>query len=326
MAENVLGESCPRVDCNNLTRAEFQPYPDISGNGALIGFMGTAYLVLLLVLANFLVAYNPVRDPFHFRRPQGVVIDEKQWWRPNPIDLKLVRFIRRFRLLSFTEETSARLQVAFDETIISLCDIQLVTGLGILISCYILLQCGLDAYHWQIAMYLGWFSAVTHLSGLTVLRRYLNTYVWTKYVRYSSMLSLLVLLLVGLVPTVCFFRQGYEYWNLRGNEKWLPDLEMTGQWQAMIFSVVQLVFGFGIRSVKLFQPLSRTIRTGIRRPLSDRLKRLLLKLSRSKSPNEHREILKTKLILNPALAVFVACRITADMFSSTLFEVLLTST
>lgn len=210
-----------------------------------------------------------------------------------------------------------------------------MTGLGILISCYILLQCGLDAYHWQIAMYLGWFSATTHLSGLTVLRRYLNTYVWTKYVRYSLMLSLLVLLLVGLVPTgyfspnppysfppeVCFFRQRYEYWNLRGNEKWLPDLAMTGHWQAMVFSVVQLVFGFGTRSVKLFHPLSRTIRIGIRRPLSDRLKKLLLKLSRSRSSNEHREILKTKLVLKPALAVFFSCRITADMFSSTLFEV-----
>ncbi|KAF6827571.1 hypothetical protein CPLU01_09040 [Colletotrichum plurivorum] len=321
MAEDTLAESCPLMDCNDLTEAELQPYPDISGNGVLIGFIGTAYLVLLLVIANILVAYDPVKDPFDFKRRQGVEIDEKNWWRPNPIDLRLLRYIRRFKLFSFSEETSARLQIAFDEGHYLFVDIQLVTSLGILISCYILLQCGLDAYHWQIAMYLGWFSAVTHLSGLTVLRRYLNTYVWTKYVRYSLMLSLLVLLIVGLVPTLCFFRQGYEYWNLRGNEKWLPDLEMTGQWQAMVFSVVQLIFGFGTRSVKLFPTLSRTIQTGIRRPLSDRLKKLLLNLSRSRSSNEHHKMLKTKLILKPALAVFFACRITADMFSSTLFEV-----
>lgn len=68
-----------------------------------------------------------------------------------------------------------------------LCDVQVVTGLGILISGFVLLRCGLDAIHSQIAVFLAWFSTVTHLSGLEVLRTHLNTYVWSKHLRFSLM-------------------------------------------------------------------------------------------------------------------------------------------
>lgn len=73
--------------------------------------------MLLLVVANFLVAYDPVKDPFNIRRRQGVEIDEKNLWRPNPIDFRLLRSIRKFKLFSFSEETFARIQIAFDEVI-----------------------------------------------------------------------------------------------------------------------------------------------------------------------------------------------------------------
>lgn len=81
----------------------------------LIGFIGTAYLVLLLVVANFIVAYDPEKHPFHCGKAHDAEIDYGNWWQPNPIDLRLLRFIRRCKILSFNDQMAAKLRVAFDE-------------------------------------------------------------------------------------------------------------------------------------------------------------------------------------------------------------------
>lgn len=52
-------------------------------------------------------------------------------------------------------------------------DLQILTGISILISGYAQLECGLSCYHWQVLVYLAWFSSLTHLSCLTLLRNYL---------------------------------------------------------------------------------------------------------------------------------------------------------
>ncbi|KAF6826262.1 hypothetical protein CMUS01_09504 [Colletotrichum musicola] len=51
-------------------------------------------------------------------------------------------------------------------------DIQIITGLAILISAFHGLERSLSGYHWQIIIYTAWFSAVTHLAALTHLRNF----------------------------------------------------------------------------------------------------------------------------------------------------------
>ncbi|KAK3897027.1 hypothetical protein C8A05DRAFT_20128, partial [Staphylotrichum tortipilum] len=50
--------------------------------------------------------------------------------------------------------------------------VQLFTGIGILLAGYIGMSCT-SAYHWQLLVYLAWFSNLTHIACLTALRRYL---------------------------------------------------------------------------------------------------------------------------------------------------------
>ena len=63
---------------------------------------------------------------------------------------------------------------------------------------------GLSAYHFQIATNLAWFSNLTHIAGLTVLRKYLNQHPLEKKLRWAFMAVLAVMLLVSMGPTVFF--------------------------------------------------------------------------------------------------------------------------
>lgn len=76
--------------------------------------------------------------------------------------------------------------------------------MSILIGGFICLDENLSALHWQIITYLAWFSCVTHLSGLTVLRRYFQARPWEKSLRITLMFILLVILIVAIVPSGFF--------------------------------------------------------------------------------------------------------------------------
>lgn len=241
-----------------------------------------------------------------------------------------------------------------------LCDAQLLTGLSILISGYILLNSGLDAYHWQILTYLAWFSTVTHLSGLSVLRSHLSKHLRGKYVRFCLMCCLLVMLLVAIVPTAFFdwteaetyLHQQFSgdrklefnassaqpssfavcYFNLTyGNERfsrsllhqdaWLnklyPSPSSLNSWQAMVMSAVLLAYGFCTRAIRLFQPLSHAVNNGVRGRTSHMIQFSLSWLAsrRPLSP------MWKRLVVKPAVAIFLMLRLTADLITSMLGEV-----
>ncbi|KAK1999796.1 hypothetical protein LX36DRAFT_655132 [Colletotrichum falcatum] len=333
MSSDETASHCPTIDCHNMTDRPLQPYADISGAGVLIGFVGTAYLVLLLVILNYFLAFDPNEDPFkgHAATRENY---ETSHWRPNPIDQRLITWLRKSTLLM--PSTRKRLRAAFDEAIIMMCDVQLVTGIGILASGYMLLQCGLDACHWQIAVYLAWFSTVTHLSGLNILRGYLSTTPWAKHVRVLLMSALLVLVIVGLVPTgffkrsnfssqaICYFNQGYGDWQRSATYKTYRPVQKTAEWQAMVMSVILLVFGFVSRSFKLFRPLSIAFRAHMRTPISRFMQRIITKQLGERrsgaSPRWRREV-KLRVITRPAVATFLMVRLSCDLFGSTVFEV-----
>jgi arginine exporter protein ArgO len=83
-------------------------------------------------------------------------------------------------------------------------DLQIVTGLSILISGFSQLHCGLSTYHWQVLVYLAWFSSLTHLCCLTFLRNYLFNHPGQRLWRLVSMFVIVLMLVVALVPTGYF--------------------------------------------------------------------------------------------------------------------------
>jgi hypothetical protein len=85
-----------------------------------------------------------------------------------------------------------------------MCDIQIVTGLGILVSGFTNLRCGISAYHFQIIVHLAWFSSLTHLCALTALRRHFHRHQVEKSVRLLLMIVLAIMLIAALAPTAFF--------------------------------------------------------------------------------------------------------------------------
>ncbi|KAK8128867.1 hypothetical protein PG984_009975 [Apiospora sp. TS-2023a] len=343
-------------DCLDEDRLPLEAYGDISGLGVIIGFVGTGYLVLILMILNYLISYDPTQCPWPGQ-------EAKFRWRANPADVLFLRWIRRIKETDpnpFRGRASL-LQRSFEKvSILSLCDIQIATGLSILTSAFILgPQCGLDAYHWQMIVHLAWFSAVTHLSGLFALRGYIAKRRLVKYIRVGLMFCLVIMLLVATVPTVffnwntrlddsssspytaadpesaavCFLNLNYgvQHFNDRVKSKsdgpseypyrriGYEDLQHTHKFQTTIFSVVMLVFGLTTRSVKLFGPLSRSFSKFLREPVSTISQEYLKKVAQRQS-KKHGGLWKD-VFITPALAMFMTLRLTVVLAGSMLAEV-----
>jgi len=95
-------------------------------------------------------------------------------------------------------------------------DLQIISGIAILVSGYATLTSPLSVYHWGVIVRLAWFSTITHLAALTCLRTYLFQNQSKRPVRLFLMGSLALLLLtavafsgrIDLDPTqhaICYF-------------------------------------------------------------------------------------------------------------------------
>ncbi|KAK3998185.1 hypothetical protein QBC44DRAFT_363714 [Cladorrhinum sp. PSN332] len=181
------------LDCFAEPR-ELQSNPHIGGTGVLVGFMGTAWFVVMLVIVYYLLAFDPLKSPCWTpggsgHSPRATTSDD---FTPNIVDQFVVSGVRWVgRLLgSHLREGRAsqpiyqwfsrwlldrsRWETAFRVAILSMRDIQILTGLGILLSRYIGLSCYVSAYHWQLVVDLAWLSNLTHVACITVLRGYLH--------------------------------------------------------------------------------------------------------------------------------------------------------
>ncbi|RSL41343.1 hypothetical protein CEP53_012810 [Fusarium sp. AF-6] len=276
----------------NITNGERYPESndDIEGPGVLVGFLGTTWLMVAMIIVHYLAFFDPELDPFRnvgsgSREP---VNEPNATFKPNPIDIMLLGFIRRrcrqlrSRWSSKDRRSTAglsRLQQSMTRCILSFVDLQLIAGLGILISGFISVTNDLPAYHWSILVYLAWLSNISHLSGLTALRGYLHS----------------LLLLVRLVPTAffnwrgddireapetfslaepmslakCFFSPGLLKVYREQQESYEQKARQEGQdipltpffeshaFQVMIISLVLLVLNFSSKFLSMFVRISK---------------------------------------------------------------------
>lgn len=253
-----------------------------------------------------------------------------------------------------------------------MCDLQLLTGISILVSGYVDVRCGFSAYHWQIVVYLAWFSSVTHLSGLTSVRHTGHAHSLERIPRTIFSTIFFVMLVTAMVPT------GYLPWSswammnepqmftsvaclfdprrapalakshrvqdcmetaflyAQGDTRtWCQDQEDrlslvdTVDFQAMVFSVLLLTFGFLTRLIKLWKPLQRFFFLFVQRPLTRLLQRMLFLLERRYVRDEQTIVsdkrqekgLSYFLINRPITAWLLFARMNVDCLTSFTSEV-----
>ena len=132
----------------------------------------------------------------------GYITDSLDNAQLNAIDLQARNILQRLLFLKpLPQEQDSNTQKAMEirneallRFILTFSDQQLVTGLAVLIASFAK-QCTITGFNFQIATALAWFSSVTHLAFLSVLRHYLNDRSRMLYIRLIGMVIILGLLL-----------------------------------------------------------------------------------------------------------------------------------
>lgn len=235
-------------------------------------------------------------------------------------------------------------------------DIQILSGLAILISGFIAMPCGLSAFHWQIIVYLAWFSSLTHLAVLTFLRQRLYHWRPMRAWRLIAMAALMILLMVALVPTA------KVEWPLAGvfespvvimnstsvspDQIFAPNRYAVCSFKGMsgvdraslasaVISMLVIFSGFITRVIKLHRTLSgalQHVRSVVDKEYIAMLDQLRLWThdwpeASGPSGSVHGRwkrvvmSLGRSLIYQPACAILIATRAAIDAFTSTFYEV-----
>ena len=206
-------------------------------------------------------------------------------------------------------------------------DLQIITGIAILVSGYATITCGLSAYHWQVLVYLAWFSAITHMSALTFLRNYLYNHQGERLWRLISMAFFQVMLIVAMVPTANFNWLYDSGDNVIANASdyavcffQIRDPTRTS-FTSMMMSIIILLFNFGTRGIKLHKTLSDWVLRDIRKKLSVSYRRGLKRIHNNSAVEGHPLCWKRTILYRPLLAAFLVGRLVLDLYSSMFFEV-----
>ncbi len=247
----------------------FVPNPDIAGIGVLVGFLVTAYLTFLFVVIYYLT--RCVEETF-----------------TNEID-KMV--LAKCSLGKYSRSVP-RLELTLRRAVLMFSDQQVVTGIALLSSGYAQLKSGLGTYHWQILVYLAWFSSLTHLATLTVLRKYFRDNLAARLWRSIFMLVTVTMLGVALLPTgdtawltgvwlagddttniraipaLCFFRRLVSQ---NPDQRYIIDFFST---YPMIISLFVLFSGYLMRLIKLSDNATDFSRSWIRAKPSHKISSL----------------------------------------------------
>lgn len=154
------------------------------------------------MVGYYLFAFQPDADPF---RSSNHFLDHTAG-KGNPIDELVLRKVTGYfrgmgNRYTVWQAKRRRLENAFNNRMLNMASLQIFSGIAILISGYATLKCGLSNYHWQILVYLAWFSSVTHLTALTFLRNFLYNHPSQRFWRLVAMFLFLCMLIVAIVST-----------------------------------------------------------------------------------------------------------------------------
>ncbi|KAH7327769.1 hypothetical protein B0I35DRAFT_403234 [Stachybotrys elegans] len=286
-----MATSCS-YDCSNPP-TQLEPCADVSGIGVVSGYVINAGMAVLTILVSFLVIHDPTADPF-----------QRDEASPQTLTAQFVR---------------------------SMSDLQILTGLSILISGFMQLRCGLSRYHWQILVDLAWFTCLTHLSCLTHLRHHLSNRPGERIWRLIAMGAIVILLILAMIPT-----GGYDIadWDLDEHQGVSPaDYAIcyftppTSFAQSttisMLMSILMLFFGFLSRVLKAYKFVSVGVIAKATRWTGVKMRLGLCKIHKRLHLNEEPRTLSLRrtMLYWPILTIFLSVRVSLDVWTSVMFEV-----
>ena len=201
---------------------------------------------------------------------------------------------------------------------ITFADIQIFSGIAILISGFSSLRSGLSSYHWQLIVQLAWFASITHLSALSFLRHYLHNHKKERIWRITLMLVLLILLCVAVEPTGHF---EWHRWGAGTPAKCSFQKRMdtsTTAFQSMIITIALLIYGYLIRIAKMIRKSANGIRA-----VSFRWKSNVIRMSQDWNPGVEGPLGKQILEFSKPIGIsfYRVIHIQVDLLTSFLAEV-----
>lgn len=148
------------------------------------------------------------------------------------------------------------------QCVVSFADLQIMTGIAILISGIRPSMCGLQVYHWQIIVHLAWFSSITHLSALSFLRHYLINRRREYYIR-----AFLMAILAGLLAVAVGLTGHFDWEEPNQTPTTIPShfarcvfaknmKTETLAFESMIFDLLLIGYGYTIRLLKTWKTAS----------------------------------------------------------------------
>jgi hypothetical protein len=200
-------------------------------------------------------------------------------------------------------------------------DLQILTGLSILISGYGQMRCGISRYHWTILVYLAWFSSLTHFGCLSFLRNYLFNHPGERAWRLLLMTAIVIILMFALVPTglatnlkdgspiICAFKYAQS-----------AD-HQEARFVNMVLSIFFLAIGLLIRFFKLYRGLTTSVTTSIRNPVGKGVVSFLSRRHSWSKPHDSPLGWKRLLVYRPLLAIYLLFKVFIDFYVSMLGEV-----
>lgn len=234
-------------------------------------------------------------------------------------------------------------RMILDELILSLSDQQMITGIAILIAGIIQLDSKISFYHWNVLVSLAWFSSLTHLSALTLLRSYFRSRLLLRMFRLFLMTGFAILLIGAMYPLYYNgARKTYEFPNPSGNiteERYLippsyparclyssPKMDEGTVGRNLTFgATVVLVFGYTTRVIKLFSStdsIARKVLRGWPKRLGVKMLRGIY--SRMSRPKNTRLEFLSSLLWGPYLIlsiVAIVVQVAYCLFESLAWEV-----
>ena len=215
-------------------------------------------------------------------------------------------------------EVSKAWSEALQNAVLAFGDQQIVTGIAILVSAYAQISCGLQVYHWQVAVDLALFSSITHLTTLTCLRNYFRKRKSLRTMRLIFMGT------IGLMLSVALGITGYEVdavsipaWCLFQTKSINDETRFPYNWLYMCILLSYLTVSYISRAIQLFPQLT-SWRTPFLRRISD-LPRTWLRDLRKQALDSRS--LRRVIAHNLLLSVYCPGKAAVDLYKSTAVEV-----
>lgn len=171
--------------------------------------------------------------------------------------------------------------LTLDQCVLSMSDLQIITGIAILIS-------GFASLHLSLPLANGCVSGLVlkhYPSALTFLRNYLRNHPGERLWRLICMFLFLCMLITAIVPTGDFgwlyntdgftYTTASDYAVCSIQDPWFENSAAYG---SMIVSILLLIFSFATRVIKLYKPLSDLVVVRLRAYLSAAYRELLRKV------------------------------------------------